>query len=119
MKAFDIVEAVVTVKTEELGDSYELQEDRLEILEDYCNVIDMILAEPGNNSVSADVVSKHNFIVVTITLPCFTISDNFLVSNKEVCDLIERCVCFAVGHTKDGRDDIRIDFTFPSVWERN
>lgn len=111
MKTFDIVDGVVQVKSEELGGSFKVNSEKLDILREYCDVVDGILDFWSGKSIECEVVGEKNYIVVSIVVAALTIDE----TNKVVCDLIERAVVFAVGNTSD--NDLRIDFTFPSVWD--
>lgn len=111
MKVFDLVKCVVDAKSIELNGKMTPNSEKIEILEEYCNELDKVIDTWEGFSIDADVVGKRNLIVVSIEIAALTINE----MNTVVFDLIDRSVLFAVGNSE--RNNLRIDFTFPSVWD--
>lgn len=112
MKVFDVVEAYIIGRTEEVADKYTVNEESLSILGDYCGVIDQIMNEWSGDGLDVDIVGENNLVVISITVSAMLMD----IYHPQYFDLIDRAVALAVCNTEE--NDLRMDFTFPSVWDK-
>lgn len=112
MKLFNIVEPFLKSKEEELGSGVKINEEKLEILGGYCEIIDGLMKTWGSHGVEVDLFSENRYVLIGIEVDTFAANPK---GEPEVIELIDKCVCFATGVTEFGH--VRIDFTFPSVFD--
>ena len=110
MKVFDVVEAYIIGRTEDVSDKYIINDESMSILKDYCGVIDQIMREWSGDGIDVDIVGENNYVVISITVSAMLMD----VYHPQYFDLLDRAVALAVCNTEE--NDLRMDFTFPSVW---
>lgn len=110
-KCFDIVNMSVECASEEFGELYEVDAEKLRILKQYCDGLDKLADEFGEIAISADVdrSTKHIIIIAEYIL----ISPTYSTANHMLLQLIARSNCVEFFN---GNEGACIRFDFPSVW---
>jgi sRNA-binding carbon storage regulator CsrA len=111
IKSFDTVYPVVAEATKTFSPSWKLNEERLDILKEYCDVIDDLIHEFDGSSIEVEIVDIKKNIKITIECPEITI----LSKQHMYYELVERSVEFGFSLSDD--DNLNVKFVFPSVWE--
>jgi sRNA-binding carbon storage regulator CsrA len=111
IKSFDAVYPVVAEATKTFSPSWKLNEERLDILKEYCDVIDDLIHEFDGSSIEVEIVDIKKNIKITIECPEITI----LSKQHMYYELVERSVEFGFSLSDD--DNLNVKFVFPSVWE--
>lgn len=106
---FDIVDSYVRNSDAVVSGGKTIDEDKMDILKEYCDILDNMCNDFGGMSVSVDMSSK-NLVIISLELSIMTVNR----FGQKYYDLIERAILFAVCNT--GANDLRVDFTFPSVF---
>ena len=112
VKCFDIVSMIVDEQTKELP-LYKLNEEKLDILREYCEAIDTFAERFSVESISVDVNLK-NHVVITLDCADPIISDN--PSKDALTQLFDRAV--SVGFSTTNGENVVMEFVFPSVWDK-
>lgn len=111
INCFDIVSATVEEATNQLGEYWKINEEKYDILREYCDRIDTLAERIESKSLSAEVDSISKTVSVSIE------AMDVIVETKEntLHDLFERSklVYFA-----SSGDNLVIKMVFPSVWDR-
>lgn len=113
VKTFDIVDAVVQNKADELSGEYVINDESLDILSQYCDVIDNILEECFGDQITADVID-NNLVVIEIVLSSFVYESRF--KPRSYLSIIERAIC--VDFSRVRPDKVSMKFVFPSVFNK-
>ena len=113
MDTFDITEAVVSAKNEEIKRDYIIDYEKVDILREYCEVIDVIMKDQNAYEVTAN-IRDDNCVIIAFKSLDFIYEKGF--KSPVYLDLIERAVSMNFTHC-DG-DHIRTEFVFPSVWTK-
>lgn len=113
MDTFDIVEAVVSAKNDEIKDKFILNYDKLDILREYCEGIDGFIKEHDGCEISANIQDDTNYVSIEIEVMDFVYEKKF--KSPIYLDLMERAV--SIHFTNRGTDRLGVEFVFPSVWE--
>lgn len=111
MNTFDIVSSYIKSHTDVINGNEVVDEEKMEILSEYCDTIDDIMRMFGGTAVEVNTVTKRKYVVVSIEVDTFTA----MKSDLNYFALIDQCVCFATCITPEQM--VRIDFTFPSVFK--
>lgn len=114
MNVFDIVNACILGYTEEIGDNYEINSEKLDILREYCDTLDMFISNHDGKSATVDVIPESNYISIELDLFDFIYEKKF--KSPAYLDLLERAI--SVVFTNKGEDRIGVEFIFPSVWDK-
>lgn len=110
MCVFDIVNGFITNYDAVLDCSVSIDNEKLDILREYCGVIDEILAYYGGRCVNVSIDKETNFVVLSINVDAFS-ANRF---NQSYFDIIERSISVTVFSVDNGMVGIR--FEFPSVF---
>lgn len=114
IKSFDVVKAVVDEFVLNSGEKYSIDEEKFDILSNYCDVIDNILKECFGEQVTVD-ITANNRISISIILSSFIYETKF--KPKAYIDLIERAIEINFDRVKEDR--LSMEFVFPSVFIQN
>lgn len=111
-KSFDIVYAVVKEKELESQGALQIDEENLDILSGYCDVIDNIIEECFGESVTVE-VTKDRLVCIDIVLSSFVYEKRF----KPVAyiELMKRSA--VIRFTKTGECSVKMSMVFPSVYK--
>ena len=110
IKTFDIAEAVIMGVKDDLGDVV-IDNESMDILSTYCEVIDNIMDECFGESVTVDVNDDFN-VVITLVLSSFVYETRF--KPRTYVELMRRA-----GHIKFSMCDggmVKMELLFPSVF---
>lgn len=111
-KCFDVVSMVVDEATSQFAPIWKENEEKKEILEQYCEVIDSLSNEFDGESFEVDVDDIK--MTISIKLEC---QDMTLRSkNHKYYELAQRAVSFGLSVSESG--NLVVEFVFPSIWER-
>lgn len=111
VKVFDIVESYIDCAVDEEKGTVKKDSEKMDILREYCSVIDGIMENWSGSSIDVQVIGDNAYVVVSVTVSALVMD----ADHPQYYDLVDRAVAFAVGQTED--HDVRLDFTFPSVYE--
>lgn len=114
IKVFDIVYEVIKEATSQFYPIWGIDEERLHVLQQYCDVIDILRSESGAEGYTVDIDDINMTINIGIVGYDFSINNNFKMFNE----LMDRTVKFSVSKDKEFEDMIIVCFTFPSVWSK-
>lgn len=111
INCYDIALEVIEEAGKRFGSLYKINEDNLQIFEDYCEHIDFLLHDLDANSVEVEV--DENTTEIMITIYC----DSMMITTKEnsFYTLIQKAVRYGFS-TDDG--DLAVHMVFPSLWDR-
>lgn len=110
MKVFDVVDAFIAGLDDVCTGVTMVDSDKVDILREYCDVIDIILSECGGCKSSVSIEPRTNNISISIEVAVFS-ANRF---NQLYFDLIERSVSLTVFNANNG--NVGIKFMFPSVF---
>ena len=110
-KCFDVMSKSVADSCAEFGDSWRINTEKYNILREYCDAFDKVFDEFEAESFDAKVLpDKH----ILITFNCMDICIDGV--NHPFFGLIERAETVNISHVSS--DEMKIDFVFPSVWDK-
>ena len=110
VSTFDIVSSYIENANMADGAKHTINEESMDILADYCGVLDTIFDECMGSSVTVDLLDG-GLVSIEMTVAAFS-ANRF---NQSYFDLIERAVFFTVTNT--ARNELDIKFVFPSVFD--
>lgn len=113
MKMFDVVSAVIDGRHTDLQERFHINEEYLDILREYCDIIDVMISNHDGSEITADILEENNNISITVELSDFTYETKF--KPRSYLDLMERAV--SMKFTNRGSERLGVEFVFPSVWE--
>lgn len=109
----DIVRMVVETASTEFAPDFTLNHEAFTILEQYCTVVDDMVAHIDAESIEAVIDPIMMTVVITLTsADCTLYRDNL-----RFFQLIKRAksMCFAAD---EHGESLKVSFEFPSVWNR-
>lgn len=111
MKCFDVVSMVVEEATSRFSPLWKVNKEKIEILNQYCDILDILSKEFDGESYEVEV--DEITMEINIALEC----EEIVITKKDhvFYDLIDRSVKYGFCVSDDG--SLIIKFTFPSVWE--
>ncbi|MBR5014295.1 MAG: hypothetical protein IKY16_06785 [Bacteroidales bacterium] len=109
INCFDTVSMVVEEATERIK-PLKLQEDRLEILKEYCEAIDVLIQEHDATAIDAEIDENTHHVHIAMLVPEFVLKGK----QSEFFRLIQCTDSFGFSVDEDG--DLIVKFTFPSLW---
>lgn len=112
MRTIDIATAVIDARTAMIESDFSIDSESLDILGEYCHVIDTIIENHDGTEITTDVLDD-NKISIAIELSDFTYETKF--KPRSYIDLMERAI--SISFFAVGEDRIRMEFVFPSVWK--
>lgn len=113
VKCFDAVKMVVDEANKQFAPIWKMNEERFEILQQYCGVIDKLSSECEGESYEVEI--DDIAMTVAITMDC---SDMIVDYNRhDFLSLAERTV--SIGFSVSDENRLAIKFVFPSLWERS
>lgn len=113
IKCFDVVNMVVEEASDRFKPLWKVDEEKLDILHEYCDAIDGILKEFDGDSVDVDIDEIK--MTISITIEC----EDLTIESKEhqFHQLVERAVKFGFAKSAE-REVMCVNFVFPSVWDK-
>lgn len=112
VKCFDMVSIVVEEATERFSPLWKVNDERYDILRQYCDVLDALAKELDGESFDVEVDEIK--MTISISMEC----RDMVIESKDhnYCKLAERALAFGFSVSEDGL--LCVKFVFPSVWER-
>lgn len=114
MKTFDVVSAVIEGKDAVIGDNYALDAEAVDILREYCDVVDVIMSDNDGNELTAEVCDDTNHISIAIELSDLTYETKY--KSRSYIDLMERAI--KIKFSSVNAERVRMTLVFPSVWKQ-
>ncbi len=112
VKCFDVTSKVIDEASDRFGPLWKVDEEKLNILRQYCGAIDSISRDFDGESLEVEV--DEISMDVSITLEC---GEMVITSGNHVFfQLAERSTKFSF--SVSGDDMLLVRFVFPSVWEK-
>ncbi len=112
IKCFDVVSMVVNEATSQFAPLCKINEEKYEILKQYCEVIDSLVVEFDGESLDVEIDDIE--MTITIKIEC---QDIVIKSqNHNFYSLAQRAIEFGFSATEEGL--LCAKFVFPSVWDR-
>lgn len=112
VKCFDVVSAVVDEATDRFSPIWEINEERYEILKQYCDVFDDLVEEFDGESLDVEVDDISMTIAITMECHEITIESQ----NHVYYSLAERAKFIGFSASEDGLLCAKV--VFPSIWEK-
>ncbi len=112
IKCFDVVKDVAEEATKQFSPDIVLVPERLDILREYCEAIDVVAAATDAESFEAEVDEEKLNFIISIECAAFQIESPL----SPFYELIERAVSFGFFANEDGNTVAY--FEFPRLWER-
>lgn len=113
VKCFDVVSMVTEEATKQFSPIWRANEERLDILKQYCEAIDSVAEEFGGIAYEVEVDDIE--MTVSIIMECEGI---IITSKKHVLYvLLENAVQFGFSVSESG--NLAVQFVFPSLWREN
>lgn len=109
---FDVVTMVTDEATKQFSPGFRENQERKEILKQYCEAIDALAKEFGGESFEVDVDDIKMTISIKMECPDMVIQSK----NHVFYALSERAI--SVGFSHGDGDMISVEFVFPSIWEK-
>lgn len=113
VKCFEVVNTVVEEASKQFKPFWKLNEEKLDILHEYCDAIDLILKEFDGDSIDVDIDDIKMTISITIECEDLTIE----AKEHQFHQLVERAIKFGFSKSKE-REVMCVNFVFPSVWDK-
>ena len=112
IKCFDVLSMVIEEANERFNPLWQINNDNLKVLQQYCDVMDMVSDE--FKGVSFDVEVDEITMEIKIELEC----EEIIIESKEhpLYELIKRAIKFGFYATDE--DIVCVKLVFPSIWER-
>lgn len=113
VSCFDIVRMTVETASTEFAPDFTLNHEAFAILEQYCSIVDDMVAHIEAESIEAVIDPIMMTVVITLTsADCTLYRDNL-----RFFQLIKRSksMCFAAD---EHGENLKVSFEFPSVWNR-
>lgn len=112
MKCFNVAFLVINEATKQFSPLWEIDNEKLDVLKQYCTVIDSIVKEFGGSELTVDVDDIKLTVSVEVVCDDITIQEN----NHSFYDLVERAISVSFKQSDD--EGVAVKFVFPSVWNR-
>lgn len=108
----DVAKDVIKEASKRFSSMWKIDEDKLDIFEEYCDAIDTMVCEWDGISLKVEV--DEISMQVSVVLECYEI----IVRNSDeaFCKLIERADKYGFGVSDEG--NLLIKFVFPSLWHK-
>lgn len=113
IKCFDVVNMVVEEGSNQFKPLWKVDQEKLDILHEYCDAIDGILKEFDGDSIDVDIDDIKMTICITIECEDLTIESK----EHQFHQLVERAIEFGFEKSKE-REVMCVKFVFPSVWDK-
>ena len=112
VKCFDVVESVVEVANERFAPIFTLDEQKYDVLKNYCEAIDDLSDEFDGEYFEVDVDEDTMEVKISLECPDMTIGSR----DHVFWELAKRVV--KVSFSASG-ENVRASFVFPSIWKNN
>lgn len=112
VKCFDVASMVIDDASERFSPIWRLNDERINILKEYCDTIDKLSEEFNGTSfeVEVDDISME----ITVVLEC---EEVIIESSKHIFyELLKRTVRYGFSVSDEG--SLLVKFVFPSIWDR-
>ena len=110
VKCFDVVSMVVEEASNQFSPLWEINKESLDILKQYCSVIDSLAEEFDGESFDVEIDDIK--MTIGITLECSDITIEY--SSHNFYKLAQRSNSVTFSVSEDG--NLNVKFVFPSVW---
>lgn len=112
IRCFDVVSMVTDEATSQFAPLWKANNEKIEILKQYCEVIDLLAEEFGGESFDVEV--DDIAMTITIQMEC---QDMTLESQRhKYYSLAQRAISFGFSVTDEGL--LNVKFVFPSIWDK-
>lgn len=112
IKCYDVVLWVIDEATERFSPIWEIDNEKLNILRQYCDAMDSIIKEFGGSELTVDVDDIKLTVSIEMVFEDITIQE----TTHPFYDIAKRAISVSFKQSNDG--DIAVKFVFPSVWNR-
>lgn len=112
IKCYDVVLWVVDEATERFSPLWEIDNENLNILRQYCEIMDDILKEFDGSEFTVDVDEVNLTVSIEAVFEDITIQE----TAHPFYDIVKRAISVSFNQSNDG--DIAVKLVFPSVWKR-
>lgn len=113
IKSFTVAMALIEEATKRFGSGWTVCEECVDILEQYCEFIDYLGDKHDAEGVEVNINDDDKTISITLECPDFVVEKK----TDPFYDLVVRAERLEISLCDD-RDNIRVGFTFPSLWDR-
>lgn len=112
INCFDIVSEIIDEASSQFGSMWSVSREKLDILKQYCSVLDNIAKESNGESFEVEV--NDITMEISISLEC----NDIIIRNVDgvYADLFQRAVFIEFYTTSNG--NVVMKLKFPSVWEK-
>lgn len=112
IKCFEVVSMIVDEATRQFSPIWAPNEEKYNILKQYCSVIDDLAKEFNGESIEVEVDDIN--MTIDVSLECWDLK---LESSDHIFHkLVKRSVSVGFSVSNDG--NLNVTFVFPSIWER-
>lgn len=111
VKCFDVVEMVVEEANKQFAPFWKMNEERYEILRQYCDAIDSLSSECDGESYEVEIDDVAMTVAITMDCDVMTVDQQ----NHKFTALAQRTVSIGFSVSEEGK--LAIKFVFPSLWE--
>lgn len=112
VKCFDVVFEVTEEANKRFAPLFKINNERLDVLKQYCGVIDSLIKEFDGESIDVEVSEEDMTVCIQIECCDLSIEDKQHLYYK----LIEKTLSFGFKHSDEG--NVIVEFVFPSLWEK-
>ena len=112
--SFGICKMVIEEANKRFAPLFAPDTERIDILKEYCGVIDEMLAEFGGETFEAEIDETDMTVRLSMTLNSVEVCDT---KNARIQQLLRRALRFSVSHADD--DHILLSLIFPSLWVKS
>lgn len=112
INCFDIVSEVVEEASSQFGSTWSVNQERFDILEQYCSLLDNIAEESNGESFEVEV--DDITMEISISVEC----NDIIIRNVDsvYLDLFQRAISIEFYAASNG--NVVMKLKFPSVWEK-
>ena len=111
-KCYDVAKMVIEDANERFSPIWKINNERLEVFQQYCEVIDALSEEFSGESYEVEVDEITMEVIVTLECEEIVISS----FSHVFYELIKRAVKYGFSASEDG--NLLLRFTFPSLWDK-
>lgn len=108
----EVLDMVLEEANERFGALWNVDEEKLSILYEYCDEIDCLAEEVYAESFDVEVDEVKMTISVSIECATFTVKRGL----SDYADLVARCVSHSFSQNED--ENVVAKFVFPSIWTK-
>lgn len=113
IRCYDVASTVIEEATKRFSPLWKIDEEKLDIFEEYCDAIDQLAKEFDGESFDVEV--NETSMEIAVRVEC---NVPLLIKSQEdiFYELVKRAVRYSFSVSEDG--NLLVEFIFPNLWEK-